>query len=388
MSDQMNTRGGPPNVASLSTPATTVLRLPDIVEGDSTSVGARAFQCQDWITQVIIPEGYTKIDTGAFHKCFNVCRVTLPATLTTIGDRAFHECLRLEEINLERVKHIGKKAFAGKANNVNALGRLQTIDLASVETIGERAFADCGLKLANLLANVQTIGKEAFRGAHLNAFECGEHLTAIGQGAFQSSNICSMNLTQCKHLTAIGCLAFFDCMHLVCFLFPEENKLYHLQNNLFKNCQHLEEIVLPEGLIEIGDGCFGECERLERVTWPTSLQRVGGFAFGFCGALYTPSMAKKWQVGSNAFFRCKVPLFDSPNALVEISAEKLNGYCSICLDRYTTDSTCQLSCGHLFHQECGRKWYKTATTCPNCRQTVTSVATVVFTDVTIPKVTQ
>ena len=200
MSDQMNTRGGPPNVASLSTPATTVLRLPDIVEGGSTVIGACAFQCQDWITSVIIPQGYTKIDTGAFRKCSNVCRVTLPATLTTIGDRAFHECSQLQTINLERVKHIGKKAFAGKANNVNALGRLQTIDLASVETIGERAFADCGLKLASLLANVQTIGKEAFRGAHMNAFECGEHLTAIGQGAQLRHVLRGQPFEQCLHV--------------------------------------------------------------------------------------------------------------------------------------------------------------------------------------------
>ena len=60
--------------------------------------------------EIIIPEGYTAIGKNAFSSCLGtISKVTLPSTLTHIGEHAFYECQRLQEINLERVKHIGNR---------------------------------------------------------------------------------------------------------------------------------------------------------------------------------------------------------------------------------------------------------------------------------------
>ena len=367
-----------------------ILKLPEVVEGGTTVIGVRAFSCQHWVKEVIIPEGYTKIDTGAFRQCFHLRKVSMPRTMTHIEDEAFHECSKLEEINLEYVKHIGKEAFAsysfGNNHIQHALVNLQSIDLRSIETIGERAFADCKIErgMFLILSNCQTIGKEAFVGLHLNVWViCGEHLKSIGTGAFKESTVCRVDLGHCKNLTTIGVEAFSSCFSLSGFVFPRENRLKQLRNKVFNNCNGLEEIDLPEGLTKIGKECFQRCDQLERVVWPASLKSVGIDAFYECRALLKPSEAvfSQWDfIGEDAFHGCKVPpppLFENSNVFVEISADKLNSdICAICRDGFTTAPTCQLSCGHLFHQECAHSWYKRNPTCSKCRAPVTSVAIV------------
>ena len=375
-----------------------IVKLPDIVEGGSTVIGRHAFTCQQWVKEVHIPEGYTKIDTGAFDQCFYLRKVTLPRTMTHIEDKAFHQCFRLEEINLEYVKHIGKKAFASKSIGnfrfKNALVKLHEIDLRSIETIGERAFANCKVSVQLSYQGweeVRSIGKEAFRGLQgLYRIYFGEHLKSIGGGAFAYSTIGYMNLRICKNLTTIGVEAFHGCRLLSGFVFPRENKLKQLRNKVFMDCDSLEEIDLPEGLTKIGKDCFCRCEQLERVAWPASLKSVGMDAFQDCRALEKPSetVYGNWDADSyleGAFRGCKEPpptLFENTNVFVEISADELNSdVCGICLDKRTAAPTCQLSCGHLFHQSCAHSWYKRNPTCSKCRAPVASVAIVLPMDV-------
>ena len=49
--------------------------------------------------------------------------------------------------------------------------------------------------------------------------------------------------------------------------------------------QEFEEVILPEGLEEIGAGAFEACSALVRVIFPQSLQKLGEYAFDRCTAL-------------------------------------------------------------------------------------------------------
>uniref|UniRef100_A0A1A9VZI9 RING-type domain-containing protein n=1 Tax=Glossina brevipalpis TaxID=37001 RepID=A0A1A9VZI9_9MUSC len=43
--------------------------------------------------------------------------------------------------------------------------------------------------------------------------------------------------------------------------------------------------------------------------------------------------------------------------------------CSVCLNEFQVPATvCELSCKHIFHQECIRKWLELKRTCPLCRK--------------------
>lgn len=91
-----------------------------------TAIGASAFSLhrsgRRWpqyaalygIRSVIIPEGVTAIEDGAFCGCENMAQIKLPDSLTQIGERAFAFCKSLVEIAVpENVVSVGREAFCG-----------------------------------------------------------------------------------------------------------------------------------------------------------------------------------------------------------------------------------------------------------------------------------
>ena len=63
---------------------------------------------------IVIPEGVTKIEAGAFKDCKSLKSVILPDGVTEIGDAAFSGCKSLQYINIpESVIIIGDRIFEG-----------------------------------------------------------------------------------------------------------------------------------------------------------------------------------------------------------------------------------------------------------------------------------
>ncbi len=68
----------------------------------------------------------------------------------------------------------------------------------------------------------------------------------------------------------------------------------------------VSEIVVPDGVTEIGEAAFGGCSTLRHVTLPEGVQVIGDYAFGCCRHLRDvniPSTVK--MIGATAFFSCK-----------------------------------------------------------------------------------
>lgn len=66
------------------------------------------------ITNLVIPNGVTKIPSNAFYNNKTITSVTIPDSVTEIGASAFQGCSKLKEVKLSRnIKTIGKKAFYG-----------------------------------------------------------------------------------------------------------------------------------------------------------------------------------------------------------------------------------------------------------------------------------
>lgn len=63
-----------------------------------TAIGRYAFQYDDSLTEIGIPEGITTIGDYAFHRCTSLVIVTIPKSLTTIGTEAFYGCWELARI--------------------------------------------------------------------------------------------------------------------------------------------------------------------------------------------------------------------------------------------------------------------------------------------------
>ena len=58
-----------------------------------------------------------------------------------------------------------------------------------------------------------------------------------------------------------------------------------VNGGVFTNCSNLEEVILSNNLIEIGDYTFYYCTSLTSVTIPSSVTNIGSSAFGRCNSL-------------------------------------------------------------------------------------------------------
>ena len=282
---------------------------------------------------LVIPEGVTDIDRGAFRQCKKLESVVFPnsvdripanlffenATLksvvlpahVSVGSKAFHFCAALESVTLTRGGEdaappvqedavIGDEAFSWCMKlkhfefpeGIRSIGKMafincdmESVELPSgVETIGEQAFCQCAaMKTLHLPDSVKTIGAEAF----LNCFVLEDLKLPAGPVDFG------------KH-------AFESCFALKQFKFPPlsstelPNILYNCRGletvelpagitsigeNAFESCHELKEITIPEGVETIEYRAFAGCPKLERVSLPASLKTLESAAFGWCAAL-------------------------------------------------------------------------------------------------------
>ena len=127
---------------------TPILRIPDGIhtiaasvicwyEGDEYDHSHRAYQRDDIIEELILPEGLKRIEGEAFKNCDSLRTIQFPKSLEEIGYEAFSDCKSLTEIVLpEGTKEIGIRAFA-------ACKSLRVIRIPSTCHICEQAFEHC-----------------------------------------------------------------------------------------------------------------------------------------------------------------------------------------------------------------------------------------------------
>jgi hypothetical protein len=87
--------------------------LTDIVIPDSvTTIESGAFEDSHNIKTVTFGNNVTYIGPGAFRSCDEIETITLPDSMTYIGYQAFYACFSLTSINIPKnVTFIGSQAF-------------------------------------------------------------------------------------------------------------------------------------------------------------------------------------------------------------------------------------------------------------------------------------
>ena len=71
----------------------------------------------------------------------------------------------------------------------------------------------------------------------------------------------------------------------------------------FFGCTALKEVLLPDGLTEIGEEAFGDNTALEKLSIPESVTKIGAYAFWHCShaALSLSIPDSVTEIGINAF---------------------------------------------------------------------------------------
>lgn len=79
-----------------------------------------------------------------------------------------------------------------------------------------------------------------------------------------------------------------------------------IDNDTFRGCSELREVVLNEGLTEIGEHAFTDCIGLQEITIPSTVVRIRRFAFNGCIQLKTVLLNEGlMDLGNRAFASCK-----------------------------------------------------------------------------------
>ena len=104
-------------------------------------------------------------------------------------------------------------------------------------------------------------------------------------------------------------ISFLQCQNVirkVSFATADE---YEGANELgYRRCHTLEEVIIPEGVLEINRSMFYDCVNLKKVTLPSTLQVIQDYAFAGCIRLETVDFRKLGslqRIGNHAFDGCK-----------------------------------------------------------------------------------
>ena len=265
-----------------------------VKEGCKVIRGSAFYWCMK-LTDITLPARLTHIGDGAFYWCMKLTAITLPAGLTHIWDDAFWGCEELTAITLPAsLTHIGDGAFAssGIRSVVNHSPHFLFQDGCLIDVQGKRLIAFLSDKAeVTLPSGLTHIGDKAFEDCKkLTAITLPDGLTHIGDGAFCGCrNLTTIILPD--GLAHIGDGAFLRTgirnviSHSPYFMFSDGCLIDKRNHKLVAFLSDQEQVVLPDGLICIGDMALDRCGSLTAITLPDGLIQIGNCALDGYGKL-------------------------------------------------------------------------------------------------------
>ena len=228
----------------------TNISIPDSV----TWIGGSAFEGCVGLTNITIPDGVTSIGDSAFYGCTGLMSISIPDSVTSIGESTFQWCSSLTSVDIpDGVASIASSAF-------RCCKSLTSINIPdSVTSIGNNAFGGCsGLTIISIPNSVTSIAPDTFYDCtSLASIVIPNGVTEIGSEAFSGcSSLASVNIPEGVH--AIGEGAFRRCGSLTDITIPEG--VTHIGEKTFSDCSGLRRVVLPSKLERVDSDAFARCD--------------------------------------------------------------------------------------------------------------------------------
>lgn len=319
-----------------------------------TEIPSNAFQNCTSLTDIILPNFLTKLNTYCFKGCSSLEHISFPETLTnfagycfedctslnnvelpptvSIGEYSFRNCSSLEELVAHTVSNIGTYAFARsgirsfKADGVSRLGKhafeycnnLTEVELTgTLKLVDEYAFSECSeMTKVKLPDTVTKLNASSFtRCGSKNGFDMAmpENLVEI-YSCFYETGLKEL-VTPSSLTTISGGQVFRNSKHLSLVDLSKSTKLTTIPSMCFYTCSKLKRLAIPESLTNIGSDAFSGAPIESPLIIPPSLTSIGTYAFSgnyIPQIHFTSSFTKVNQAtftyGSNAYEK----LFDDP----------------------------------------------------------------------------
>lgn len=292
------------------------------------------------IDRVEFPESLTALGESVYSNCSRLSEIVFPENgkLKAIPGYGFSSTYALREITMP--KYI--TGLNGFAFYYSGLTKIEFADDSQLSDIGAYAFAGSNIKDISIPNSVKSIGGYAFYGignlasvrfgekskctnidawAFAYTYSLGEFLipdsvTTIGDTALYNSGITKIGIG--VKLTNIGSGVFASCHNLSDITVDEKNEKYSsyegvlynkdksvlmlypaartgsytmadttvkIDRYAFSGALGLTEVIMNEGLTDIGENAFEYCEKLQTPTLPSTLTEIDGYAFMWCSGM-------------------------------------------------------------------------------------------------------
>lgn len=225
-----------------------------------------AFSYKRDIKSVVIHSGVTNISSYAFCYCTYLESIVFPDTVTTIGSYTFYGCENLKEISIPAgVSLIGSRAFYN-------CRQLNKIDLPQTITdIGDEAFSGCSFASFNI-ANIELWCKIRFGNYAANPLYFAENVF------IQDKPV--VDLVIPEGVENIGDYAFCGFRGLKSVMFAGSVKSLGIY--AFYHCEDLQAVTIPDNITKIANRSFYQCTALEEVTIGQGVSDFGLETFSGC----------------------------------------------------------------------------------------------------------
>ena len=239
-------------------------------------------------------------------ECPNLLEVTIPDQITEIKDSLFSDCPGLAKVTLgEGITKIGICAF-------RACGLTKITIPSGVTEIGESAFSECN--------NLAVIDNRSELALQMGSMDHG------GIACYAKMIIdCDGNVTYRDPAAGFECIETADGFRfihengqytLVAYIGSEETVTLPL--NIMGNpyriyfMRGVRNVIIPEGITEIGQYAFRDCTTLQSVVIPDSVIRIANAAFYGCSSLSQVSIGGGvTEINNSAFER--TAYYDDPS---------------------------------------------------------------------------
>lgn len=299
------------------------------------SCGAFLYLNGQKITDLVIPNTVTKINTKAFISCNQITSVTISNSVEEIENAAFNSCTNLTSINVgSGLVIVDNNAFTGCSNvqtvtvsnenttfytGVNGLVRknnnIVIISGLNFTTPNDPNFTQIGFpelqynpvkSNLTLSPSVKRIygnnsGSLSYR---IQSITLNNTLEEIGDYTFSGGTLIG-NITIPNTVTGIGNYAFKNQTNLTSITIPDS--VISIGSSAFSNCTNLTSVVLPNNITEIREYSF-EYTNLTSITIPNSVTKISDGAFKNCESLTSlniPSSVESIVSGNyGSFYAC------------------------------------------------------------------------------------
>ena len=233
------------------------------------------------VTRIEVPK-FTKIGKkkyrvrvilqNAFSACHNLREVVIPDGWSFIYSGAFLNCPSLRRIVLGHPSKCRFGLLFGHYGFIQQLDRCSA--LSSIE-FPTKKYHNEYIYLEEAIRNCIDLNKIDLKDVGICGDNCFRNCSSLETATIGPSDSMS------------GYFAFYDCSSLKSVTFTAAWREKSLPAGMFMRCSSLEKITFPKGVEIIQGHCFGYCTSLKEINLPTSIKTINGAAFKMAENLKT-----------------------------------------------------------------------------------------------------